>query len=122
MAEKTMSDQEIVCTYRQAPQKAKQIQALSELNLTTPEEIIRVLEENGETVPARTVKALRRQRATEERPVEEPGKETKTELQSTGVFITGQEVDWMLSRLRQRDNGLAMLEALAAMEMILSTR
>ena len=54
----TMTELEMVSSYRQAASKAKQIRVLADLGLCSAEEIIEMLRRHGETVRSRTIRTL----------------------------------------------------------------
>ena len=54
----TMTELEMVSSYRQAVSKAKQIRILADLGLCSAEEIIEMLRRHGETVHGRTIRTL----------------------------------------------------------------
>ena len=54
----TMTELEMVSSYRQAASKAKQIRVLADLGLCSAEEIIEMLRRHGETVHSRTIRTL----------------------------------------------------------------
>jgi hypothetical protein len=54
----TMTELEMVSSYRQAARKAKQIRVLADLGLCSAEEIIEMLRRHGETVRSRTIRTL----------------------------------------------------------------
>lgn len=51
-----MSDNEIVRSYHEAKNKSKQISILADLTLHSESDIVKILEDNGESVPTKNIK------------------------------------------------------------------
>lgn len=64
----TMGPREIATDYRTAANKALQIKILAELNATTPLEIARILDQQGETLPKSWSEKLAAEDPTEAAP------------------------------------------------------
>ena len=97
-----MTKGDIVTEYRQAKNKREQIKILADLNVTSQEEIIKILREAGETVGSQEQqKRVRKTKTTEKNQEPEQAK------QSDGVTLTPSEAETLADFL-----GLTMVPAI----------